>query len=305
LSLRRALADDTTETERISVVFTTRDSRMMHRQSSTFHHLYAAMLMAVWLPGCASLHDGGVTIIRVEARRDPVKATRLTLMGVTAMEKGHMDRAAEKFLAAVDADETYGPAHNNLGLLHFEQGNLYQAVMAFEQAMDLMPHDPDVYYNLGLALESAGKVHESMELYWQAVEMDPVNPNYLGNLVRLRVRLGEDDPELIVQLQDLVLIETRPDWRRWADQQLALALNGTLDRGPETPEFNTRRDRSSDDDATEPVQNIIDLTPAMESSGTDERVESEQLPIEDQRPVETLPPPVVIPDRDEGDQRYR
>ena len=75
---------------------------------------------------------------------------------------------------------TYGPAHNNLGLMHYEQGNYYQAVLAFEQAMDLMPQDPTVLNNLGLTLEAAGKIHEALDLYMQAAEMDPVNPNLPG-----------------------------------------------------------------------------------------------------------------------------
>lgn len=211
------------------------------------------------MAGCASLTGENESIVHVAATQDPAKAARLTRMGMEALEFGDIREASAKFLAAVAADEAYGPAHNNLGLLHYDQGNLYQAVLAFETAMELMPHDPVVYYNLGLTLEAAGKVHEAMDLYWRAVEMDPANPNFLGNLVRLRVRLGETGPDLITQLQDLALIETRPTWRRWADRQLALTYNDTLDRGPETPEFN------SDDEEMElePSENrsIIDLTP--------------------------------------------
>jgi tetratricopeptide (TPR) repeat protein len=228
------------------------------------------MLMAVCVAGCASLKDTNESIIRVQSSHDTGKASRLTLLGVKAMEDGDIDRAADKFLGAVKADEAYGPAHNNLGLLHYEQGNFYQAVLAFERAMELMPHDPIVYYNLGITLQAAGRVHEALDLYWQAVEMDPANPYFLGNLVRLRVRLGDEGPEVTTQLQDLTLIETRPDWRRWADRQLALTFNESLDRGPETPEFNSdRKDRDGDDN--EPADNVIDLTPTNESSNDSSR----------------------------------
>ena len=172
--------------------------------------------------GCASFREDRETISRVESRRQTDKAQRLTLAGVKAMQLGELDHAFAKFNAALAADEQYGPAHNNLGLLHYDRGELYDSVLSFERATELMPGDPTVFYNLGLALEAGGRVHEAMDLYWQAVEMDPSNPNFLGNLVRLRVRLGENSPEVITQLQDLVLIETRPDWRKWADRQLAL-----------------------------------------------------------------------------------
>lgn len=233
---------------------------MKRRQPTRFDLGCAVLLMAASVVGCASLTDTNESIIRIHSGQDTGRASRLTLSGVKAMESGYLDHAAEKFLEAVKADETYGPAHNNLGLLHYERGNFYQAVLAFERAMELMPHDPVVFYNLGLTLQAAGKVHEALDLYWQAVEMEPTNPNFLGNLVRLRVQLGEDGPEVTTQLQDLALIETRPDWRRWADRQLALTFNDTLDRGPETPEFNSDRAERTETDS-DVQDNVIDLTP--------------------------------------------
>ncbi len=271
-----------------------------------------AIAVVVQSVGCAALRDDGESIIRVRANQDPVKAARLTLVGVSALQQGDVDRARDKFIAAVEADEAYGPAHNNLGLLHYDQGNMFQAVTAFEQAMELMPYDPAVYYNLALTLEAAGKVHEALDLYWQAVEMDPLNPNFLGNLVRLRIRLDETGPELIAQLQDLILIETRADWRRWADRQLALVLNESLDRGPETPEFNTRRDRSDDSEESS-IKKVIDLSPSTPSRDpstfesnqneaeiipapliNEPKVRSKPLPIRDAGSFETLPPSIDV-----------
>jgi hypothetical protein len=216
--------------------------------------------------GCAVLQDGE-QIIRVNTSRNPTEAARLTLVGIKALDNGEIERAADRFRSALHADETYGPAHNSLGLMYFEDGDLFQAILEFERAMELMPQDPAVYYNLGLTLETAGKVFEAMDLYIQAVEMDPTDPIYLGNLVRLRVRLGEFDPTLVTQLQDLILIETRPDWRRWADQQLSLTFNPTLDRGPDPPEFDTGGgdDRDIDDDAYLKSK-IIELSPVTNNS---------------------------------------
>jgi tetratricopeptide (TPR) repeat protein len=228
----------------------------------------AASVMVVMMVGCASLKGSREAIIRVDASRNPTEAARLTLVGVKALEHGEIDRATNRFLDSIAADDTYGPAHNNLGLLHYEQGNLYQAAMAFEKAMDLMPQDATVYYNLALTLESAGRTFEAMDLYHQAVEMDPVNPYYLGNLVRLRLRLGEDDPTLVQQLQDLILIETRPSWRRWADRQLALNLNHSLDRGPAAPDFDSRTEVDPEDDQRL-QNNIIELSPPPRGSRSD------------------------------------
>ncbi|MFK8115059.1 MAG: tetratricopeptide repeat protein [Rubripirellula sp.] len=295
---------------------------MKHGRPVQLSRCCAAILVAAGMVGCAALTTTNDAIIRVQARQDPAKAGRLTLQGVKAMQGGNIDRAVARFTSAVNADPNYGPAHNNLGLLHYEQGNLYQAVLAFETAMDLMPSDPIVYYNLGLTLESAGRTDEALDLYWQAVEMEPSNPNFLGNLVRLRVRLGDEGPDMITQLQDLILIETRPSWRQWADEKLSIAMNPALDRGPETPDFNSNRDRDSTSD-DDPKDNIIDLTPesnrlpssSSQSKGPSERslgemilsepdfrdsnpkpqVRSKPIPIQDAGSLQTLPPSIQTP----------
>ena len=211
--------------------------------------------------GCALWNGSDNDLIRVHTARDHVKAQRLTIAAVKQLNKQNIEGASKKFMAAIAADETYGPAHNNLGLMHYEQGNLYQAVLAFEQAMEYMPSDPIVIYNLALTLEAAGKVSEAMDLYQQAVDMDPVNPVFLGNLVRLQLRMGETGPIVKTRLQDLILIETRPDWRRWADQKLALDLNDTLDRGPATPDFNPGGDKESRKAEFRIEDRVIELTP--------------------------------------------
>ena len=212
--------------------------------------------------GCALWNTPNETIIRVQTKFNPLKAERLTLAGVKALQSENVDLATKKFIAAIESDPSYGPAHNNLGLLHYEQGNLYQAVLAFEQAMEYMPSDPVTLYNLGLTLESAGKVEEAKDLYYQAVQMDPVNPVFLGNLVRLMYRLGERGPELTQKLEDLILIETRSNWRQWADGLLAMELNDAFDRGPETPDFDPGGDGDHDPVDFNIEDRIIDLTPS-------------------------------------------
>ncbi|TWU58098.1 tetratricopeptide repeat protein [Rubripirellula reticaptiva] len=266
--------------------------------------LGAGVIITSAVGGCASWKNSNESIIQVESKQNPDLARRLTLVGVKEFGMGNLEKATQKYIAAISADQTYGPAHNNLGLLHFEDGNLYQAVLAFEQAMEFMPYDPSVYYNLALTLESAGKVTEAMDLYRQAIQMAPANPVFLGNLVRLRIRLGESGPDLNQQLQDLVLIETRPQWRRWADRQLALFFNDALDRGPEAPEFNPN------DEPDEAVEfriedRVIDLTPksrpkASEIGDSTELPSSTRLnePVRSSASPRAAPPPrpTAIPD---------
>ncbi|KAA5541086.1 tetratricopeptide repeat protein [Roseiconus nitratireducens] len=260
------------------------------------------------LGGCSPFRGSNESIVRVKSSQNPARAGKLTTAGIRSLGLGHIDQAAEQFREAVAEDFTYGPAHNNLGLMHYEQGNLYQAVLAFEQAREFLPGDPAVLYNLALALEATGRIDEALTLYGTAHRMDRSNPNYLGNLVRLRVRRGDRDELLRQQLEELVLIETRPPWRRWADRQLALNLNDALDRGPVTPELESAM--TTERRATDLREKVIDLTPvataSLEEDGLDRpfdrepgrssldpQIELDRLP---DGPPEELPPPAEVLD---------
>lgn len=254
----------------------------MRTRRTTFSALATASLL-VGMVGCASFNEQHDSLIRIESSRNPAKAQRLTLAGVNALENGKPEYAEEKLLSAIRADPKYGPAHNNIGLLQYDDGKLYPAVLSFERARELMPSDPAVHYNLGLALESAGRNKRALELYWQAVELDPTEPHFLGNLVRLRLRLGETGPDVIAQLQDLMLIETRSDWRDWASEQLEVALNPHLDRGPETPEFDAGESTNEHPESNHPGEShtrIIDISPKAnmpDSSEPDKPTEQSQM----------------------------
>ena len=251
----------------------------MRARRTAFSALTTASLL-VGMVGCAAFNDQHDSLIKIESSRNPAKAQRLTLAGVNALENGKPEYAAEKLLSAIRADPKYGPAHNNLGLLQFDDGKLYPAVLSFERARELMPSDPAVYYNLGLALEKAGRKNRALELYWQAVELDPTEPHFLGNLVRLRRRLGENGPDVIAQLQDLMLIETRPDWRDWASEQLEVTLNPNLDRGPETPEFggsDPTNERLKSKGPNETQTKIIDLSPNAKKPESSVPTEQSQM----------------------------
>ncbi|MCC9599465.1 hypothetical protein LOC67_02750 [Stieleria sp. JC731] len=240
---------------------------MLQRAKRNGRKLISAMMVAALLAapaGCSLSRSANRSVVKAASKRDTAKAKRLTNSGIRSLNHEHRDLAAKHFRDAIEADYAYGPAHNNLGLMHYQQGNLYQAVMAFEEARQFLPQDATVVYNLALALESGGRVDEALDLYYTANHMAPANPHYLGNLVRLRIRRGERDEVLMQQLQDLALIETRPEWRRWADEQLALTLNDALDRGPSRDDIASSLDR--DDRPPEEFdleRKIIDLTPVM------------------------------------------
>lgn len=53
-------------------------------------------------------------------------------------------------------------------------------------------------------------------------DLEPDNPEPLGNLTRARLRRGDKGQDMRQLLTHLLMRETRPDWRQWAEQRLAL-----------------------------------------------------------------------------------
>lgn len=199
--------------------------------------------LCLWLGGgCHGPGGRQMEIVKTKHRTDRQRAEAFHAEGVKLIKKGKPEKASEAFQKAIDADETFGPAYNNLGLLHFQRRQLYAAANAFQRAADLMPDRAEPFNNLGLTLESAAKPHEALALYQTAVDRDPENAEYLGNLLRIRIRCGEPVASLREGFQRLLLLDTRPDWIHWAEEHLAL-FDRTAGAGqpptatvPESPE---------------------------------------------------------------------
>ncbi len=194
--------------------------------------------------GCAPFRSHDNVTRHVDPPRHLAEAQRRTREGVVAVRAGDLDGAAQAFDAAIRSDPTFGRAHNNRGLVHLHRDEIDLAIDSFERAMEFLPGDPRVIYNLAVALESAGKRHDAADLYRRAAESEPTNPVYLASLVRVRARLGDESPAsreqpaIRDQLEKLLVIETRPRWRRWAEEQLAwspapgsVRVPGTSDDG--------------------------------------------------------------------------
>jgi Flp pilus assembly protein TadD len=119
-------------------------------------------------------------------------------------------------------------------VVYLRQQNLYDAAWQFQYAAKLMPHNPEPRNNLGLVFERVGRLDEAVDWYAQAVDLSKDNPQLLGNLIRARLRRGDRDRQTLELLDRLVLAETRPDWRAWAQEQRAL-LSHVEDREPTAP----------------------------------------------------------------------
>ncbi|HUY31659.1 MAG TPA: tetratricopeptide repeat protein [Pirellulales bacterium] len=197
----------------------------MRRHSATS----VIVLVALASAGCAPLVRKGrldYRTVKADPNHDTDRAKLENQRAIKFIEKGKTERAEAALQQALIADVGYGPAHNNLGKLYYTQGNLYLSAWEFEYAGRLMPRRPECQNNLGLVYESAGKLDEAINCYALAHETDPKNAAFMGNLARAKFRRGDNDPELADLLNDLQFFDSRPDWVRWAGEQLALGRIG-------------------------------------------------------------------------------
>lgn len=174
--------------------------------------------------GCQGPHRGPFEYqtLPENPNRDTETARRENGRAVAFIQKGDLDKAEKALKAALAADVFFGPAHNNLGVVHQKREQYYLAAWEFQYAVKLMPYSPEPRSNLGLVYETVGRLEDAEGWYDKALGLQPDNPQLIGNLARLRVRAGEMDEKTRRLLADLALKDTRPAWAAWAREHLAL-----------------------------------------------------------------------------------
>jgi Tfp pilus assembly protein PilF len=159
--------------------------------------------------------------VMANPRRDPDAAAKQNQHGLEALAKGKLDKAEKHFKEALIKDVDFGPAHNNLGRLYFDQGKNYLAAWEFEYATKVMPQRGEPYNNLGMVMERVGKLEQAVDAYEMANILCPNHPEVVGNLARVHWSLDKSNRRTRDLLEQLVFIDTRPDWVSWAKEQIA------------------------------------------------------------------------------------
>jgi Flp pilus assembly protein TadD len=159
--------------------------------------------------------------VTVNPRRDPEAAAKQNQHGLEALAKGKLDKAEKHFKEALIKDVDFGSAHNNLGRLYFDQGKNYLAAWEFEYAAKVMPQRGEPYNNLGLVMERVGKLEQAVDAYEMANILCPNHPEIVGNLARVYWCRDKSNVRTRDLLEQLIFIDTRPDWVSWAKEQVA------------------------------------------------------------------------------------
>lgn len=200
--------------------------------------LVVAMAGAVvlWLAGCAAdkagQSDAERKTVQEGSAHDPEQAQRLHQQALKLIDQQKFAEAEPLLRQALDADVTYGPAHNSLGVVNLRQGKLYQAAWEFQYATRLMPNQPEPRNNLGLVLEAVGRGNDAVVEYEKALALQPDNPELAGNLARAMVRRGDGTERVRELLEQVVMRDTRREWVLWAGETLVRMPKGANDTLP-------------------------------------------------------------------------
>jgi type IV pilus assembly protein PilF len=176
------------------------------------------LCLAAILAACAQTPtDEGETDDHIASNRARVHTDLATAYyGV-----GQYEVALEEVRSALEADDDYVPAINQLGLIYIALGQIEAAQTQLERAIKLAPNDPSVNNNYGYLLCSLGDEAEAMRYFEKALN-DPLyrTPEYayvnaglcvknMGDDARAAQFLGRalalspDQPQALYNMADL------------------------------------------------------------------------------------------------------
>ena len=104
--------------------------------------------------------------------------------------QGELSAARRCYNAALRADPTFAPAHNNLGNIRAQIGDLQGAIKDYDTAIQLDPAYVAAYSNRGSARQGSGDLEGAIADYDRALALDPANAHAFNNRGNARTDLG-------------------------------------------------------------------------------------------------------------------
>jgi tetratricopeptide (TPR) repeat protein len=112
--------------------------------------------------------------------------------GVAAQQRGDLERAADAYRRAIEAEPLYADAHANLGAVLARLGQYDEAVLCYQSALRINPQLNAARLNLGLAHYRAGALGPALESFKAAYAADRSLLQARQLLGLLLVETGED-----------------------------------------------------------------------------------------------------------------
>lgn len=150
-------------------------------------------------PGTTKVIDPNVARPQLElARRkilqaltlEPKNPDSLKLQGNYLQLVGKHQEAIISYQKAIEIDQGYAAAYNNMGTALKSLGKNQSAIESYRKAIELNSKDPSPYYNLGNVLRGIKKNKQAIEAYQKAIELDPQHAAAIGNLGNSLADLG-------------------------------------------------------------------------------------------------------------------
>jgi len=107
--------------------------------------------------------------------------------GKTLQQQGKLSAAELAYQEAININQDYYEAHNNLGSVFLNQGRFKEAYDAYCNAQKLLPNHPMLINNVGNALELQGEFEQAIGWYSTAINKDP---SYMPSHINLGNTLG-------------------------------------------------------------------------------------------------------------------
>jgi protein O-mannosyl-transferase len=112
-------------------------------------------------------------------------------LGIVYLRAGELERAEERFRAALARRPELATAWVNLGNVRMARGNVAGAVEAYRRGLEERPDAYEVHYNLGLGLARLGEVEAAVAHWEEAVRLYPGHRSAHVGLARAYARRGE------------------------------------------------------------------------------------------------------------------
>jgi type IV pilus assembly protein PilF len=136
------------------------------------------VLLIVLLAGCASQPKAPTSLNPPEPAAKPAspqeRARIHTELAALYYSRGNYSVAFQESMVAIEADASYGPAYNVLGLVQAELREDVAADRSFQQALAINPNDSEANNNYGSFLCNRGREQASIPYFLAAVK----NPLY-------------------------------------------------------------------------------------------------------------------------------
>lgn len=131
----------------------------------------AVLVCSILLAACSQTPKSVTTSDEESPERN--RARVHTELATAYYGAGQYDVALEEVRIALEADKSYLPAVNQLGLIHLALGQTEDAERELKRAIRIDPDNPSINNNFGLLLCSKGDTAEAMRYFERALS-DPL-----------------------------------------------------------------------------------------------------------------------------------